>query len=450
MHVGIRAKFGFVGTSTVGPLAVGPIAVGLVVVGAMVGLVFTTPTPANAALSAGEIPVQETGVVTKVADGDTFMFLADGATQAVRVRLLGVNTPEVAGFNNAHFDRDFCGGRAASANLASWLPPGTRVQLKANSKESSNRGRILRYPFAYNPDTGQYDRDISSLVAASGLATWFTIDGESDLSYPYRLLVDEAARQGIGIWNPAYCGPVQQPKAQLDLSIVWNPPGADTSNLNGEYVVVRNVGTDPVDLSGWLLRDSSLTSWFYLPSGTILVPGDYFVAHVGSGTNGQPTPRDFYFGSSTPLFPNTSTTQFLGDGAYLYDRATALRAYEVYPCISDCTDPLRGRVVISKVNAKSTSSNPAVAANQEYVVVTNLTASPTPLDGYFLRRKVSTYPFPPQTMLPPRGSIRVRIGTGSSTATTQYWGQPSPLLTNKHDLVELVSSQDVVISRKQW
>lgn len=399
---------------------------------------------------ATDIPIQETGYIDRVADGDTFTFVEDGTDTPVRVRMLGVNTPEVAGFNNAHFASDFCGGQAARLNLIDWLPSGTRVQLRANSKDSANRGRILRYPFAYNPDTGQYDRDISAQVASSGFATWFTIDGESNLSYPYRLLVDEAARKGLGLWDPNYCGTLEQPDARLDVSIVWNPPGADTANLNGEYVVVRNVGNTTVDLSGWLLRDSSLLSWLYFPTGTSLPPDDYLVAHVGSGTNGQPRAHDYYFGASAPLFPNTSTTQFLGDGAYLYDRKTALRAYEVYPCITDCSDPLQGKVVISRVQAKTTSSVPAIAANQEFVVLSNLTSLPVVLDGYFLRRKISTYPFPPETVVPPQGSIRVRIGKGVPTPTTQYWGQTQPLLTNQHDTVQLVSSQDVVVSTKKW
>ena len=397
-----------------------------------------------------DIPLQETGVVTYVADGDTFGFLADGTMSAVRVRLLGVNTPEITGFNNAHFDHDFCGGQQARANLLHWLPPGTRVQLRSESALSSNKGRILRYPFAYDPATGAYDIDISQKVAESGLALWFTIDGESDLSYPYRLAIDSASRAGLGIWDPSYCGPLEQPDAQLTLTAAWNPPGADTGNLNGEYVIVRNTGPAAVDLSGWLLRDSSLTSWFYFPPTTVLTPGDYLVAHVGAGTNGTPTQHDFYMGSQVPLFPNTSTTQFLGDGAYLFDTNTALRSSFVYPCVTGCSDPLLGTVVIARVQPRSTATSPARAANQEWVLLTNLSSAPVSLDGYFLSRKISTYPFLPNTTLAPHGSLRVRIGSGTPSATTQFWGQPRPLLTNRHDTVELRSPYDMLVDRKAW
>ena len=44
-----------------------------------------------------EIPIQETGVVDLVADGDTFRFIENGTSEYVTIRLLGVNTPEVRG-----------------------------------------------------------------------------------------------------------------------------------------------------------------------------------------------------------------------------------------------------------------------------------------------------------------------------------------------------------------
>jgi hypothetical protein len=72
------------------------------------------------------------------------------------------------------------------------------------------------------------------------------------------------------------------------------------------------------------------------------------------------------------------------------------------------------------------------------------------LDGYYLRRKVSTYPFPANTRIGPGGSLTVRIGRGSMTSTTQFWGRDAPLLTNSHDRVELLSNRNVLISVRSW
>ncbi len=397
-----------------------------------------------------DIPIQETGRIERILDGDTFRFTEDGASGWVKVRLLGVNTPEVTGFNNIHFDRNMCGAQEALALLDRLIPAGTRVQLRSNSKESSNKGRILRYVFAFNEQTGQYDIDVQAAVAESGLAAWFTIDQEAAMSYPYRLIIERAQRGGRGIWDPYHCGPIEQPGASVSLTVSWDSPGTDQSNLNGEFVIVRNNGSAGVDLSGWLLRDSSLTSWFYFPPGIVLAPGDFRVVHVGQGTNGSPSEHDLYMGATEPLFPNTQDGKFVGDGAYLLDRSTAVRFYDEYPCIIDCTDPLRGALHITKVNAKSRSHAPSVAANQEFIVIKNSGTTAVLLDGYYLRRKVSTYPFPPDTRIEPGRSLVVRIGRGSSTPGTQYWGRTAPLLTNGHDCVELLSNQNVEISAISW
>jgi micrococcal nuclease len=405
-------------------------------------------TPQQAAYT--DIPIQETGRVEAILDGDTFRFVADGTSTWVKVRLLGVNTPEVTGFNSIHFAENMCGGQEALRLLNSIIPKGSRVQLRANSKDSSNRGRSLRYVFALNPATGQYDIDVQEAIARSGLAMWFTIDTESALSSPYRLIVGEAQRAQRGIWDPDHCGPREQPAADIALTVNWDAPGIDQQNLNGEFVIVRNVGASDADLSGWLLRDSSLTSWFYFPVGSILAPDDYRVVHVGAGSPGSPSPRDLYMNSTEPLFPNTQDGRFIGDGAYLLDRRTAVRSFDEYPCITTCTDPLGRIVLITKVNATSPSRIPARAANEEYIRLTNTGSAEVLLDGYYLRRQVSTLPFPPNTRILPGSTLTVRIGKGAPSPTVQYWGRTSTLLSDRHDTVDLLSNQNVLISRKRW
>jgi endonuclease YncB( thermonuclease family) len=92
-----------------------------------------------------DIPIQETGIVDVVSDGDTFRFIEEGATDYVTVRLLGMNTPEIRGFNNIHRDKDMCGGAEATEVLASVLRPGTKVSrqsLRKPRKDSALRVRL--------------------------------------------------------------------------------------------------------------------------------------------------------------------------------------------------------------------------------------------------------------------------------------------------------------------
>ena len=425
-----------------------PMAV-LATVGALVLGVVMGAAPAPAA-DFRALPVQETGVVDWVQDGDTFRFIEDGQTGKRSVRMLGINTPEVAGFNQAHFPFDFCGGIPAQAVLKQLLPIGARVQLRSQSKQSQNRGRILRSVFRFNPATGEYDIDVQAEMLRTGLAMWFTLEDEPALSAEYRAIVDAAQAARTGIWNADMCGPLEQPGASISLRVVWDAPENDAANINGEYVIVRNTGTAPVDLTGWLLRDSSLEAWFTFPPGSLLAPDDYRVVHVGAGTNGQPQPRDLYMQATKPIFANVVTSPLIGDGAYLLDRSTAYRAWTEYPCTVDCADALVGRVRITKVNYKAPPGPLPKRANAEYIRLTNVSAQPVRLDGYFLRRQVSTYAILPGTVIPPRRTLTVRIGRGVPTATTQYWGRTRPLLNDAGDAVELRSPTNVLISAKRW
>jgi micrococcal nuclease len=418
---------------------------------AVVGLI---AMPTGAVTSAQgqylEIPVQETGRVLVVADGDTFRFIPDGQTDYLTVRLLGVNTPEVRGFYNIHREKDMCGGVEATDVLKSVLPPGTRVQLRSLDPSSESVGRLQRYAFAWNPVTEQYDIDVQAVLAQSGLAMWFTVKNEPALSYQYRVMIAQAQLEGKGIWNPLYCGPVEQADAAVSVIANWDAPGNDNENINGEFVIVRNIGDKDVNLSGWLLRDSSLTAWFNLPEGTLLSPRDYRIVHAGVGQNGFPNPRDLYMGSVTALFPNPEPGKFLGDGAYLLDHNTAMRSYYEYPCVLDCSDPLQGVVRISAVNAVSTANTLAKRANEEYIKLKNTGATAVLLDGYYLRRGLSTYPFLTDTVIAPGKTLTIRIGKGTPTQTTQYWGQSSTLLNDSKDRVALLSNTNVTISAKAW
>lgn len=403
------------------------------------------------ALLPEDVPLRETGVVTMVNDGDTFRMIPDGQSDFVSVRLIGVNAPEVAGFQNKLHPHDYCGGPQAYRELQRLLPAGTRVELRSMDPESSNRGRIRRAVFAFNPQTQAYDINIAAELARSGWVTWFETEDEPEYAALYRQLVDQAQAAQIGIWNPGVCGPIEQDGARLTLSIHWDAPGNDAMNRNGEYVIVRNAGTSAVDISGWLLRDSALDYWFTMPNGSVLAPGDYRVVHVGSGTPGSPGPRDLYMNAPIPLFPNTRPDLFIGDSAYLLDRNTAYRAWTQYPCLDDCqSDPGKGILRIVDVKRTPSGSTANARANSQVVTIKNTGRLPILLDEYYLRRQLSTFSFVPGTVLKPGATLRVHVGKGRPTATDQYWGLSAPLFSVRGDMVDLRSVRDVLVSRKAW
>lgn len=82
-----------------------------------------------------------TGIVYSVADGDTVTLVVDG--EKVKIRLLGIDSPEVAhGANPAG-----CGGEEAKAALVVMLPKGTQVAYVTDgvADQVDRYGRVLAY-----------------------------------------------------------------------------------------------------------------------------------------------------------------------------------------------------------------------------------------------------------------------------------------------------------------
>jgi endonuclease YncB( thermonuclease family) len=83
--------------------------------------------------------IKQKAVVTRVVDGDTIdVRLGSGKTR--RVRLIGIDTPEVYGGVE-------CGGKKASASMRRLTPPGTPVVLVSDPTQDKvdRYGRLLRY-----------------------------------------------------------------------------------------------------------------------------------------------------------------------------------------------------------------------------------------------------------------------------------------------------------------
>lgn len=81
--------------------------------------------------------------------------------------------------------------------------------------------------------------------------------------------------------------------------VQYDPPGADTrSNLNQEFVVVRNSGADRVDLSGWWISSGRRQYTF---RDFRLGPGKIVFVHTGSGTQAR---RHLYWGRERHAWTN--------------------------------------------------------------------------------------------------------------------------------------------------
>lgn len=237
--------------------------------------------------------------VVRVVDGDTIVVLWDG--EETRVRLIGINAPE----------SDECLAEEAGRRLEELLAG--EVRLETDEEEKDRFGRMLAYIWA-----GEIL--VNERLAAEGLALARAyqpnVSRQADLD-----AAAAGARQGeVGMWAPDACGPPTG--ANLEITdINENPPGPDGDDLNGEYLVLRNLSDEAAPLGGFVLRDASSSNRYKFPGGWTLPGGAEVTIHVGAGADDQDS---LYWDSDLPIWNNG------GDEAFILDPSGNITAYYSY------------------------------------------------------------------------------------------------------------------------
>ena len=120
--------------------------------------------------------------VERVTDGDTVRLVGLG-----RVRLIGVDTPEV--FGGAE-----CYGREASAFVKRLLPPGRRVRYRVGVEPRDRYGRLLAYVWL---EDGRF---LNLLLADEGYALPLTIPPNVDYADRFVAAARRAQERKRGLW----------------------------------------------------------------------------------------------------------------------------------------------------------------------------------------------------------------------------------------------------------
>jgi len=128
-----------------------------------------------------------TATVTKNTDGDTLRLSGIG-----RVRLIGVDTPEVYGGVE-------CYGRAASAFTERVLPPGTNVRYRLGVESRDRYGRALAYVWLRD---GHF---FNLMLVERGYAQVLTIPPNVDYADRFRKAQRKARENERGLWDPRVC-----------------------------------------------------------------------------------------------------------------------------------------------------------------------------------------------------------------------------------------------------
>lgn len=155
--------------------------------------------------------------VTNIVDGDTFDVAWDqgysaptGMSQPNRIRVLGVDTNEVAGGE--------CFADEAETYTANRIPVGTIVRLESRDPRSAAAGRPLRHVF-YGSG---YRNNLALRLIGAGLGLAASYDDEPDYRSDYFQAVEEAVVDGDGMWAEGACGGNPANWPDIDVHVNWD------------------------------------------------------------------------------------------------------------------------------------------------------------------------------------------------------------------------------------
>lgn len=300
-----------------------------------------TPTPtADASATPIDAPPSPTAkpdgieaTVIDIVDGDTVdVRLANGTEDTVR--LLGVDTPEVHTANDpTEFDgvpdtqagndclREW--GERASDYAAERLL-GKTVTLSFDDTEPRRGyyGRLLAY---VHVDGTSFNYGLIT----KGLARKYD-DSKFQYGERYQTAENAARNGGVGLWGACAEGvastATETPLAIADggtplrlAEIHADAEGDDRENLNDEYLVFSNAGTEEIDISGWTVRDEANHEYTF-PDGTTIGANETLTLYTGSGENSD---GDYYWGEASPVWNNGGDTVIVRNenGSVVIERA---------------------------------------------------------------------------------------------------------------------------------
>ena len=211
---------------------------------------------------AGPTPVVHHGLVTDVFDGDTIEVQVDGLGLPLRVRYIGIDTPE----------RGQCYWRNAKDRNEA-LVGSRQVRLEWDQSARDASLRYLCYVFV---DGAM----VNEALVREGYALAFTYPPDVHHADTFVALEEEARSEDRGMWGtcvPPKPPPPVTPSPDRSVSISYiQYCGAD------EYVRLTNRGPAKVDLSDWWIRSAYGGQEYIVAPDIALAPYESLYVHSGA------------------------------------------------------------------------------------------------------------------------------------------------------------------------
>ncbi|MGC2239723.1 MAG: lamin tail domain-containing protein [Acidimicrobiia bacterium] len=262
-------------------------------------------TTVTTATSTTDLPTTitsgEQAKVVSVTDGDTIRVDHEGGNNEA-VRLIGINSPEIGE----------CFATKATVALTSLVGGGDVIMVRDVS-DRDQYGRLLRYLYLID---GTF---VNEELVRQGFGLSHDYPPDSSQSDVLDVAQSEAESEGLGMWAADACGNADTASGLTITDVVYDAPGNDNDNLNGEWVEIANETTSTATLTGWALKDESASHRYLFPNGLTLSPGATIRIYTGCGSDNAT--KLYWCNTDSAVWNNSGDTVFLLDpGGNIHDQ----------------------------------------------------------------------------------------------------------------------------------
>ena len=139
--------------------------------------------------------------IVRVVDGDTFKVLLEGSEEEVRVRLVGIDTPESVASDESRNTEE---GITAADYTKSLVEPGQVVWLQQDVSDTDKYDRLLRYMWLEVPTDPYDEREIATkmlngILVINGYAQSKEYKPDTTLYDLFEEWEDQAIEEGNGV-----------------------------------------------------------------------------------------------------------------------------------------------------------------------------------------------------------------------------------------------------------
>lgn len=191
-------------------------------------------------------------------------------------------------------------------------------------------------------------------------------------------------------------------------AVNYDAPGNDSTNPNGEWIVIRNTSTSEQNLRNWkiVVGSNQLVSLADRP----IAPGDTVTIYMGDGTNTEDT---IYWGKDSGILFNSGSR-----AVQLLSPERALTSGHSWGSADAGVQSVPAALDIS-INYDATGTDSA-NPNGEWVNLENISSSTVSLNGFQLYTDGTAYDFDAGDTLDPGERMRVYRGTGADSGLDRY------------------------------